>query len=81
MSKFWKYTLLLMLADVLLAAATFVADTFYGPLITILIGQLVVGVLFCFDPEKRVWGQAMLAAFGILMTIGLSLCTLLLVNA
>ncbi|WP_129714416.1 hypothetical protein [Pedobacter sp. SYP-B3415] len=56
------------------------AEEFFGVLLLAVGMQLIAGVVMCFDAQKRVFGQAMLASIGILLVVGFSFCTILLVN-
>ncbi|PST84378.1 hypothetical protein C7T94_06615 [Pedobacter yulinensis] len=80
MNQFWKYTLMLIGGNILLILASLAAESFFGVLLIAFLGQLLAGTIMCFDAGKRTLGQAMLAACSILLVVGFSVCTLLLVN-
>ena len=55
--------------------------TFIGLIGLSLLGQLVVGIVYCTKPEKKQLGQGMLLGLGVFLLVGFSVCTVMLMNA
>jgi len=46
-----------------------------------LLGQLVIGIVFCTQPAKKQVGQGMLIGLGVFILVGFSVCSIMLMNA
>jgi len=80
MNEFWRKTWLFTVADFASLLLFFVGD--YGAILFgfFIITQLGFGVILCFSPERRLFGQSLLAALGLFLLIGFSVCSLILVT-
>lgn len=45
-----------------------------------LIGQLVIGIIYCTRPEKKQVGQGILLGLGVFLLVGFSVCSIMLMN-
>ncbi|HNP21041.1 MAG TPA: hypothetical protein PKM63_01600 [Panacibacter sp.] len=45
-----------------------------------LIGQLIVGIVYCTKPDKKQVGQGILLGLGVFLLVGFSVCSILLMN-
>ena len=72
----FKKVLILTLAPLVVLALTLVADSILALVIALLapVLYLFAGLILLFTKEKK-WGQLLLLSAGIIMLIGLSVCT------
>jgi hypothetical protein len=75
MNQFWKYTLIIIGANVLFILLCLVnQDLFLLWLFGLLI-QFVAGIGMIFSKETRTLGQAFLLSFAVVLVIGFSVCS------
>ena len=80
MNEFWRKTWLFTVADFASLLLFFVGSFGAFLFAVFIIAQLGFGVILCFSPERKLIGQSLLAALGLFLLIGFSVCTLVLVG-
>lgn len=82
MSEFWKKTLLFILADIVAAVLLLFDNQFVFVLFTLwLMFQLIGGFIMAVGKKNKIVGQSLLAAFGLFLLVGFSVCSILFMSA
>jgi len=75
MNQFWKYTLIIIGANVLLILLCLIDQSLFLLWLLALIVQFLIGIGLVFSQSTRTLGQAFLLSFAVVLVIGFSVCS------
>ncbi len=79
MNKVWSTALLVAVINLLLMLSIFAG---FGLVLVpaVMVIEIILGLVWCFDEDKRKQGQGVLLGIGLSLLVGGSVCTAILMN-